>query len=346
MKLKTSPAGTSRARDGGASVTIRHTPGTFLAATALSVAVLSPLCASSAFAVEEAPPASSCPTAPSPPLGAVAAPPAELYEGELPTVLYRVDTRPPSEVFSTGFSSWPATRGTRAEMDLVRHAANSQDHTSGYVSTTSSLQGAQYFANSLHAATGQQVYLYEIAPSSDMYNVPQSLASIAARTQPLAEQACHALHEAKTQFEEAKRKFRHNSSADAQRTINAASDALFEAGLAENRWSVYASQAATLHEEYEWQAEWASIGVITPDRITRAVAVSRDGIWTSRTGTNPNLWAHEELHLVDRGGTPVPVSLADTSQPPSRRLITDYPSDADELMKTVQALPRTTGPRL
>ncbi|MFJ7209595.1 alpha/beta hydrolase [Streptomyces sp. NPDC098789] len=92
-----------------------------------------------------------------------------------PTVLYRVDTRPPTEGFRDGFSAYGN------DMDLEKHARgattignSSQARSSGFVSTTSNRAFALRFSEQLLA--GQQtVYLYEVVPNRSFYNLRSSL---------------------------------------------------------------------------------------------------------------------------------------------------------------------------
>ncbi|MFC5720019.1 alpha/beta hydrolase [Streptomyces gamaensis] len=92
-----------------------------------------------------------------------------------PTVLYRVDTRPPAEVFRDGFSSYGK------DLDLEKHARGattignaSQARSSGFVSTTSNRAFAIRFSEQLLAGR-PTVYLYEIVPNRSFYNLRSSL---------------------------------------------------------------------------------------------------------------------------------------------------------------------------
>ncbi|MFD7029239.1 alpha/beta hydrolase [Streptomyces sp. NPDC059917] len=92
-----------------------------------------------------------------------------------PAVLYRVDTRPPTEGFRDGFSAYGK------DMDLEKHARgattigrSSQARSSGFISTTSNRAFALRFAEQLLA--GQHtVYLYEMVPGRSFYNLRSSL---------------------------------------------------------------------------------------------------------------------------------------------------------------------------
>ncbi|MGW5115255.1 alpha/beta hydrolase [Streptomyces noursei] len=92
-----------------------------------------------------------------------------------PTVLYRVDTRLPAEIFRDGFSSHGK------DLDLEKHARaatsvenTSQARSSGFIATTSNRAFAIRFSEQL--LTGQQtVYLYEIVPNRSFYNLHSSL---------------------------------------------------------------------------------------------------------------------------------------------------------------------------
>ena len=93
----------------------------------------------------------------------------ERYDGEPPSVLYRVSRQPPSEVFSRGFA--PSGR----DMDLLRHTiGGSYNAASGYVATTASIASAARIANTMLQGR-ERVWIYEIRAESYMYNVEQSL---------------------------------------------------------------------------------------------------------------------------------------------------------------------------
>jgi len=179
------------------------------------------------------------------------------YEGELPTVLYRVDTRPPEEVFQDGFSAWGS------DLDLVRHTINTQDRSSGFVATTSDLAAANRIANDYLAQTDaaggrryRTVWLYRIAPGSDMHNVAQSLRQIVARVQVRV---------------------------DARKRQLAAAGCRSDAWYALQRevltWEMYLEYAVFAQRQFEEQDEWVSAGVIVGERVEAAVPVTRtDGI--------------------------------------------------------------------
>ncbi|MGW8955492.1 alpha/beta hydrolase [Streptomyces sp. NPDC055709] len=92
-----------------------------------------------------------------------------------PTVLYRVDTRPPSEIFAEGFSSYGK------DLDLEKHArgattiGNSREaKSSGFVATTSNRNFAVRFSEQL-LSDKPTVYLYEIVPNRSFYDLRSSL---------------------------------------------------------------------------------------------------------------------------------------------------------------------------
>ncbi|MFJ7905097.1 alpha/beta hydrolase [Streptomyces sp. NPDC096198] len=92
-----------------------------------------------------------------------------------PTVLYRVDTRLPVDVFRDGFSAYGK------DMDLEKHARGAttignarQAKSSGFIATTSNRAFAIRFSEQL-LTEQQTVYLYEILPNRSLYNLPSSL---------------------------------------------------------------------------------------------------------------------------------------------------------------------------
>lgn len=99
------------------------------------------------------------------------------YDGALPTVLYRVDDRPPTNqaltgIFETGFTA----RGQG--IDLVRHVIREGEGLqSGYVSTTDSADVALRIAQTRFnndPSAGTQ-WIYTIRATESFHNVEQSL---------------------------------------------------------------------------------------------------------------------------------------------------------------------------
>jgi len=95
------------------------------------------------------------------------------HTGTAPTLLYRVDTRPPEEIFPTGFVS----RG--AALNLVKHVLGSAR--SGFIATTESPEAASRIASELvRKDHTKPVWIYTIRADHNFYSVPQSLDWIAA----------------------------------------------------------------------------------------------------------------------------------------------------------------------
>ncbi|MFD3779909.1 alpha/beta hydrolase [Streptomyces sp. NPDC058612] len=106
-----------------------------------------------------------------------------------PTVLYRVDVRPPGDVFGNGFSAYGA------DLDLEKHARGTttigtggQTRTSAFISTTSNRGFAVRFSEQL-LAEAPRVYLYEIVPNRSFYNMRISLEAKGGVDPSLAERA-------------------------------------------------------------------------------------------------------------------------------------------------------------
>lgn len=101
------------------------------------------------------------------------------YEGPVPTVLYRADTRPPiptgdyeSGIFETGFTA------LGNGMDLVRHVVRLHDALpSGYIAATESADGAQRFGQALLSLNPEipSLWIYTIRATEAFHNVEQSL---------------------------------------------------------------------------------------------------------------------------------------------------------------------------
>jgi len=87
------------------------------------------------------------------------------------SVVYRFDTRPPSEIFSSGF----APRG--GDTNLIRHALAWTEE-SAFIATTASLEAAENFANTyVQADPDAPGYIYRIEADDSFYEVTASLES-------------------------------------------------------------------------------------------------------------------------------------------------------------------------
>jgi len=90
------------------------------------------------------------------------------YTGTPPTLVYRVETRPPAEIFSTGFVS----RGDN--LDLVQHVLRTPD--SGFVATTDSPEAVARIAQALVKMDNTKpLWVYTIRASDNFYHVSESL---------------------------------------------------------------------------------------------------------------------------------------------------------------------------
>lgn len=99
------------------------------------------------------------------------------YEGTVPTVLYLVDSRPPTDDSYTGvFEAGAVARGHG--LDLVRHVMReSAGLTSGYVAATDSAESAERIANAtfrLNPGLSTQ-WIYTIRATTAFHNAEQSL---------------------------------------------------------------------------------------------------------------------------------------------------------------------------
>lgn len=227
------------------------------------------------------------------------------YEGELPTVLYRVDTRPPDEVFRDGFSAWGS------DLDLVRHTINTQDRSSGFVATTSDLAAANRIANDYLAQTDasggrryRTVWVYRIAPDADMHNVAQSLRQIVARVQGRVDARKRQLA-----------------------AVACGSDAWHALQREVLTWEMYLEYAVFAQRQFEGQGEWVSTAVILGERVEAAVPVVRaDGILSA----GERLWQGAQR--------PEGFDRALMSIPPSRDLLTAIPEDEARLKELERAI--------
>ncbi|MCC4622678.1 enterotoxin A family protein [Xanthomonas cassavae CFBP 4642] len=99
----------------------------------------------------------------------------------LPVILYRADMLTPDVVKQQGGFLARGMDGTRpnqpiADISLYNHAVGSAtglaNHSSGYVSTTTSLRFAHMWINSAHAGAG---YIYHVIPTGNFIGVNESL---------------------------------------------------------------------------------------------------------------------------------------------------------------------------
>lgn len=88
-----------------------------------------------------------------------------------PNTVWRVDTRPPAEIFPSGFGAWGE------DDNIVAHVDTSSNPESAYVSTTTNPHFLGDFAT-LIGSPGQTVWVYEIRATENFYNTTGSLAWI------------------------------------------------------------------------------------------------------------------------------------------------------------------------
>ena len=96
---------------------------------------------------------------------------------EAPKILYRIDHRKPSEMFvsgGSGFQSWRQQEGLPGPgPNLMQHIQGSSidQRTTDFVSTTGSLSGLEVGFNRFIVPDIQELWVYDISPNEDAYNV-------------------------------------------------------------------------------------------------------------------------------------------------------------------------------
>ncbi len=211
------------------------------------------------------------------------------YHGELPDVLYYVDTRAPQDPLGNGFA--PLTPpGT--DLDLLRLALGSAEddqpgpsggtHGSAYLRTTDSAESAAWLAEHLRAE-GREAWIYRIHPGGDFHHLGQSLDALA-------------------------------DQAEARAQTDPANGPLWQAWAEHARWEATAAS---------WTNEWVAVGTIRTQRILGATRYRPPNPthpdaadWGRRTGPGDRIFniAHNPELAADR---------------PSRELIGQLPSVAE-----------------
>jgi len=87
-----------------------------------------------------------------------------------PDIVYRIDSRPPNEVFAAGFHSWGD------DEDLLRHVSGESinDRTSAFIATTSNWMTIEQMARTL-LGPNTQAWAYAIRPSVNFHDINGSL---------------------------------------------------------------------------------------------------------------------------------------------------------------------------
>jgi hypothetical protein len=93
---------------------------------------------------------------------------------EVPSLMYRTDTRPPDEIFQNGFESWGD------EIEVLRHVLGTSivEKKTGLIATTSEMSVAWDIASKyLIDENNEQdhIWIYLITPGINFYNVNSSL---------------------------------------------------------------------------------------------------------------------------------------------------------------------------
>jgi pertussis toxin subunit 1 len=87
--------------------------------------------------------------------------------------LYRTDTRPPSEIFSQGFSSLGNNDSVRDHSRGASCIGGNQN--SGFISMSTDPEYAANYARRLYAQRGTPVYVYIMDSNNNFYNMRDSL---------------------------------------------------------------------------------------------------------------------------------------------------------------------------
>ncbi|EKT62437.1 scabin-related ADP-ribosyltransferase [Providencia burhodogranariea] len=87
-----------------------------------------------------------------------------------PDIVYRIDSRPPNQIFATGFQSWGD------DEDLLRHVSGESinNRTSALISTTSNWMTIEQMARTL-MGPNTQAWVYAIRPSINFHDINGSL---------------------------------------------------------------------------------------------------------------------------------------------------------------------------
>ncbi|RJK65259.1 hypothetical protein CMV60_15450 [Serratia marcescens] len=107
-----------------------------------------------------------------------------VYATDPVTIVYRIDSRSPSKVFSLGFTSWGA------DNSLLRHVSgeNIQGRTSAFISTTSNWGAIERMAEIVVGfEPGSQAWIYTITPSRNFYDINGSLLRLSTIVDPAPE---------------------------------------------------------------------------------------------------------------------------------------------------------------
>ena len=94
-----------------------------------------------------------------------------------PKHVFRIETRTPQDMFvagGAGFQSWRQLRGTPGPgPNLMQHIAGSsiREQSTDFVSTTGSLMGVEILLNNYTSGPRRPLWVYQISPNEDAYNL-------------------------------------------------------------------------------------------------------------------------------------------------------------------------------
>ncbi|HHQ4020353.1 TPA: scabin-related ADP-ribosyltransferase [Pseudomonas aeruginosa] len=96
-----------------------------------------------------------------------------------PSTVWRIDTRPPSEIFQNGFRSW-GTNNNPVAHSTGASCIPDQNPDSAFISTTASEDFARAYVNGRADTTpdGVQFTIYEIRATDNFYSLPRTLADL------------------------------------------------------------------------------------------------------------------------------------------------------------------------
>ena len=221
------------------------------------------------------------------------------YTGELPDVVYYVDTRAPQDLDGNGFAP---LRPPGTDLDLLRLALGTAENGHpgpsggtggpGFIRTTDSAESAAWLAEHLRA-TGRDAWIYRIHPGGDFHHLGQSLDA-------LAEQA------------------------EARAQADPANAPLWHAWAEHARWEAMAAS---------WTNEWVAVGTIRSPRILGATrfrpadpAHPDPADWGRRAGPGDRVYnvAHNPELAADRASRELIGQLPDVAE--LRRMLPSLPA--------------------
>lgn len=230
-------------------------------------------------------------------------------------VVYRFDTRPPQEIFVSGFKP----RGT--DSNLIRHTLAWTEQ-SAFVATTSNYEVAETFAHTyLSAFPDSEGYIYRIEADDNFYEVIPSLERFLA--QERAAGVAPQFRAMETTLEEAIQQFRWQREVVSAAPVPAASIAWavsYRNSIGAD--GVYRVQPGLLQEHWLWTGDHNTFAntnpyqVTWPGEATSASCSAAVGAASSPAGMNctDDLYAAAEGGV--EGGDPIHLALLPSCSPP------------------------------